>query len=382
MITLKQYTGSHVKAVDDANLYYMLLQSSGVLSGLSVTLTGTNQLNITAGYGFASGRMFFADADSVNATLAPSGTQKGRLYIHIDLANETAPAQFLTVAASTLPALVQEDLTGSGNVFDIPLAEYTVSAVQVSGFTYVAPWCSLAGGKENLLINANFLHPVNQRGQSSYNTANKYGCDRWRLVSGSTMSIGGAGLVVTGSIVQPIEGLAEEKEQTFVLSAKQAGGGVQSISGVLASTPVQSTNGYSMSFSLSGEHVLVTLGAGTWEWAKLELGEYPSAFSPRSYEEELAHCQRYYESIPETTVGVCGGSGSFGAAAANASFIMIPFKTTKRTVPTITVGGRFGGYSTKSTDETTADMFIGYWGAGNSTPGYTTLSFTADAEIY
>lgn len=297
MITLKQFNGSRVNAVDDANFYYMLLQSSGILSGLSVTLTGTNQLNITAGYGFASGRMFYADADSVNAALAPSGTQKGRLYIHIDLANETAPAQFLTVAAATLPALVQEDLTGSGSIFDIPLIEYTVSAVQVSGLSYVAPSCSLAGVRDNLLINTNFLHPVNQRGQASYNTANKYGCDRWRLASGSSMSTGDTGLTVTGSIMQPIEGLAAMEGQTFVLSAKQAGRSAQSISGILSNSPVH-VNSDAMSFSISGTDAIVTLGAGTWEWVKFEVGEYASAYSPRPYADELAMCRRYYQTFP------------------------------------------------------------------------------------
>lgn len=294
MITLKQFDGSRVKSIDDANFYYMLLQSSGILSGLSVSLTGTNQLNISAGYGFASGRMFYSDAESVSAALSSAGTQKGRLYIHIDLANTSAPAQILTVAAETLPELVQEDLTGGGSIFDIALAEYTATEVQVLDMTYVAPSCSLAGGNENILINANFLNPVNQRGKTSYSTANKYGCDRWRLASGATLSIGSAGVSVTGSIVQPIEGLSGMEGRIFVLSAKQHGGGVQSVSGVLSVDAVQNT-GYDMSFVLSGDHVLVTLGGGTWEWAKLEVGEYPSSFSPRPYAEELQACKRYYQ---------------------------------------------------------------------------------------
>ncbi len=314
MITLKQFSGSRVKAIDDANFYYMLLQSSGILSGFAVTLTGTNQLNISAGYGFASGRMFYAEAESVSAALAPSGTQRGRLYIHIDLANTSTPAQFLTVAAATLPELVQEDLTGGGSIFDIPLAEYTVSAVQVSGLSYVAPSCFLAGSNENLLVNTNFLHPVNQRGQSSYSTANKYGCDRWRLTSNSTVSVGDTGLVVTGSIVQPIEGLAGLAGQTFVLSAKQAGSGVQSVSGILSSTPIQS-GGYAMSFVLSGDHVLVTLGVGTWEWVKLELGEYPSSFSPRPYADEMELCRLYYQTFDNAIYApVIQYTGGYGYA--------------------------------------------------------------------
>lgn len=236
----------------------------------------------------------------------------------------------------------------------------------------------------NLLINTNFLSPINQRGMTSYNTVNKYGIDRWRLYGGSpSLSVSASGVTVSGgSILQPIENINSLAGTTFTLSAKKSGAPSESITGVLSTNTVASSTTYDMEFYISGNYVNVRLGIGTWEWVKLEVGEYASAYSPRPYADELVMCQRYYESIPETTVGVCGGSQSYGSAAANASFIMIPFKTTKRTVPTITVGGRFGGYSTKSTDETTADMFIGYWGAASSTPGHTTLSFTADAEIY
>lgn len=382
MITLKQFNNTRVLPLDDANIYNFLTQSSGILRGVVPTLTGTNQLNVSGGYGFASGRLFSVEEESITASLVASGTQKGRLYIHIDLTNQTNPAQLLTVAAATLPALVQDDLSAGGSIFDIPLAEYTVTATAVSDFRNVTPICVVAGSRENLLINSNFLAPVNQRGKSAYSTANKYAVDRWRLGASSTANVNSNGLTVTGTITQPIERIASMKGQTFTLSGKQAGGQVQAVSGVLGDTAIASTYGYSMSFSLSGDNVNVTLGTGTWEYVKFELGARPSSYAPRPYADELTMCQRYYESIPETTVGVCGGSQSFGTASANASFIMIPFKTTKRTVPTITVGGRFGGYSTKNTSETTADMFIGYWGAASSTPGYTTLSFTADAEIY
>lgn len=323
MITIKQFNQSTVNPVDDATLYYMLMQSSGVLSGLQVTLSGTNQLNVTAGYAFACGRMLEVSAETVSASLATSGTQKGRLYIHIDLTNATTPAQLMTVAAATLPDPEQDNLNAGGSLFDIPLAEYDVTVAQVTGLSYVAPRCTTAPESANLLINANFLLPVNQRGKTQYTTSDSYTIDRWRLVSGS-VSIGTDGLTVTGAVVQPVEGLASMEGHPFTLSAKKAGGGVQAISGTLSSTPVQATSGYTMSFSISGDNVLVSLGAGTWEWAKLEMGEYPSAFSPRTYADEVLLCHRY---TIRYTNGIFQASGYWNQSIQTQVFFPVPMRT-------------------------------------------------------
>lgn len=113
MITIKQFNQSTVNPVDDATLYYMLMQSSGVLSGLQVTLSGANQLNITAGYAFACGRMLEVSAETVSASLATSGTQKGRLYIHIDLTNATTPAQLMTIARCSVAIRTMSQLRRS-----------------------------------------------------------------------------------------------------------------------------------------------------------------------------------------------------------------------------------------------------------------------------
>lgn len=233
---------------------------------------------------------------------------------------------------------------------------------------------------ENLLINPDFQ--INQRGKTSY-SASGYTVDRWqyREVSGNVVTPTSYGISTTSGIIQYVENIGRYAGKTFTFSGELQNGTIQSVTGTLSSTTV--SNSY-MQFTLrsNGKDGICTLKQGNWKWTKFELGDEATPFYPRPYADELALCQRYYEEMPLSTVGVCGGSQAFGTAGSNASFIMIPFKETKRIAPTITVGGRFGGYSTKNTSETTADAFIGYWGAASSTPGYTTLSFTADAEIY
>ena len=138
MITLLQYNGSNVTPQDDAILYNFIVQDSGVLFGCTVTHLGAGQLQVADGRGIIQGRNFVIEAQTVQATLAESGTLPGRLIIQVDVANSEEPISFVTQAQNPLPDLVQEDINGSGSIFQLPLATYTAEVTQISGLTSVA----------------------------------------------------------------------------------------------------------------------------------------------------------------------------------------------------------------------------------------------------
>jgi hypothetical protein len=81
---------------------------------------------------------------------------------------------------------------------------------------------------------------------------------------------------------------------------------------------------------------------------QLEAGSVATLFERRSYGQELALCQRYYEksfnlgTAPVTNVGV--GTGEFvcacGVTLGNSYVNEIPFKASKRTTPTVTLFNR------------------------------------------
>ncbi len=81
---------------------------------------------------------------------------------------------------------------------------------------------------------------------------------------------------------------------------------------------------------------------------QLEAGSVATPFERRSYGQELALCQRYYEksfnlgTAPVTNVGV--GTGEFvcacGVTLGNSYVNEIPFKASKRTTPTVTLFNR------------------------------------------
>lgn len=131
-IELVQFNDSTVTPKNDAALYdFILSHQSGIVTGCTITHLGANQLQVGAGWGVICGRMFIVAQQTVNATVAPSGSRKGRLMIEIDTEEET-PIYFATQAEVTLPSLTQEDINGSGTVYQLELATYDVSTTTIS----------------------------------------------------------------------------------------------------------------------------------------------------------------------------------------------------------------------------------------------------------
>lgn len=139
MITLKQFTGQNITPTDDATLYELFSSSqAGIIYGCNVTSLGANQLQVSAGRGMILGRSFVVEQETILAELAPSGNMKGRLSIKIDLGNAETPISFETQVGSVLPSPTQEQLNRGGSVYEMPLAEYDVDAIQISNVTMAA----------------------------------------------------------------------------------------------------------------------------------------------------------------------------------------------------------------------------------------------------
>lgn len=117
----------------------------------------------------------------------------------------------------------------------------------------------------NLLINSNFK--INQRGLSTYTTANTYTVDRWKLVDGS-LTVVADGIMLNGTIEQKLE---NPPTQTVTPSCSAG------------------TCTYS-----NGVFTITTTSDALISWAKLEVGLIKTEYSPRPYAEELNMCQRYY----------------------------------------------------------------------------------------
>lgn len=126
-IKLVTYANSEVTPQNDAVLTNLEIPSNGVIFGCNVTIKNASTLHINAGMGVVYGREFEILDSDIPVSLSSSGTLLGQLYVHIDLANTSEPAQLLVDTGNSLTPLVDDPTinitTGST---DYQLATFTV----------------------------------------------------------------------------------------------------------------------------------------------------------------------------------------------------------------------------------------------------------------
>ena len=155
----------------------------------------------------------------------------------------------------------------------------------------------------NILINSNFAHPVNQRGNTTYEPTSgsaRYTIDRWKATNVLKVVInsGSISLINTGTtdvyFSQPLEhGLIGT---SFSLSCK-----VSDITGevwLYNYHQFKLTNGVNtMTFTGDLDSVTFGLAVGssvTLYWVKAEEGNVATPYVSRLFAEELQLCRRYY----------------------------------------------------------------------------------------
>ena len=245
-------------------------------------------------------------------------------------------------------------------------------------------------GRKNLIINGDFQ--VNQRGVSSGHTAsgaNEYTLDRWKiLTSGQSITWTGTySKTITapaGGFTQIIEGLSI-RTGTYVISW----------TGTATCTVDGNSKSSGDTFTLTeGTNCTVTFSSGTVANVQVEQGDAASQFESRSYGEELALCQRYYQksynqgTTPGTTTNI---NGRYETADSNGDIRKTTsLVQTMRTTPTITLYSQTGtsGRITYAGSDYSPELiesgdsrFRIFDNAGSSSNTAIWWHFTADAEL-
>lgn len=146
-ISLVTFTNQTVSAQDDALVYQTAVRQSGIIYGCEVTIKNATTLHIGAGHGIICGRKFTVTAQDISITLPGFGTARGRLYIHMDLSNASAPVTFSTEVAASLTAPIQEDDCNITNgIYEFNLVTIDVSTSTISNLVNVAPQASSTPG--------------------------------------------------------------------------------------------------------------------------------------------------------------------------------------------------------------------------------------------
>ena len=207
----------------------------------------------------------------------------------------------------------------------------------------------------NLLINPEMK--INQRKKTSYSGSKIYMADRWRLDSSLVLaekqdsekwkiSLTESTTSIANVISQTIENFESLKGKNVTASLSVSSlnrsflaSPVFYISdGVSTSTVSLDQDFVSVSHTVSENATKLVVGIKTnytsgvfdfiFNWCKLEIGSYPTAFSPKIYSQDFADCQRYFQNVR-----LNGGASS--ASTTSALYCAIPLPVTMRTTPTI-----------------------------------------------
>jgi hypothetical protein len=235
-------------------------------------------------------------------------------------------------------------------------------------------------GFKNIIINGGFT--VNQRGYASAATlaAGAYGHDRWKagagggdysftqLASNTTITI-----AANKTLIQVIED-KNVFRTTYTLSwtgTAQARYAVNSATpaGAYAASPIVITG------QTVGTTMSVEFNAGTLGNVDLEPGSIATAFPYRSYSQELALCQRYYQKYVSFFVD------GYNAATGNI-FSTIVYPVQMRAAPTINYSNQaYGNASGLTTHVSFADKLRVYYTITGTGGGYVDFNFDATAEF-
>lgn len=139
-INLITYSGSLVTPQCDALMNDAELSNNGMFFGGEVSASSADTLEISHGFGVIYGREFEIMAQSITVQLATSGTLLGRVYINLDLNNQSQPIDLLYVTGASLPELVDNpNINQSSGSTQMEIATFTVDTSSVSNVVNTVP---------------------------------------------------------------------------------------------------------------------------------------------------------------------------------------------------------------------------------------------------
>lgn len=160
-INLVTFAASTVTPQDDALIYETALLSSGLIYGGTVTIKSANVLRVAAGHGALCGRKFTIEAMDVPVSLTASGTDLGRIYIHMDLSDTDEPISIQVETGQSLTPVQQDaNVNITNGVYEINLATFDVDTSTISNLVNVAP---VIDSVNNALTNKADVSTVNNK---------------------------------------------------------------------------------------------------------------------------------------------------------------------------------------------------------------------------
>ncbi len=354
------------------------IESFSPLTGKPAGFTGSAQIKVRLVYttsgstwqwvdyavGDPDGR-YVRQSNISGSTTSTSTTTVANSLAVKTAADAADAAQSTANTAATNAAAAQS--TANTAVSNAAAAQSTANAAVPSA---VGP---LAGFR-NLLINGNPI--INQREYASGTAttgANQYTLDRWRVVT-SGQSITWTDSANVRTITAPAGGIEQVIEGINILSGTYVLNWTGTATATVNGTSVAKGGTVTLT---GGTNCTVRFSGGTFSLPQLEPGTVATPFERRSFGQELALCQRYFERQGEETY--------LGFPAPNATFahtFPLMFKAQKRIAPTIVynLNNTFNVSNSAVISSTTYAWSLQVV-AASATNTFASTNFTASAEL-
>ena len=134
-IRLITYADQTVTPMNDAILQDVEVGQNGILYGVDISASG-NTISLTSGYGVIKGRLFEINATEIMVQLSSGSTLRGRLYIRLDLTNQSQPISIISQTGNSFADLTkEEDANYTNGVYEMELATFSVTTTEITNVT-------------------------------------------------------------------------------------------------------------------------------------------------------------------------------------------------------------------------------------------------------
>lgn len=134
-IRLITYADQTVTPMNDAILQDVEVGQNGILYGVGISASG-NTISLTSGYGVIKGRLFEINATEIMVQLSSGSTLRGRLYIRLDLTNQSQPISIISQTGNSFADLTkEEDANYTNGIYEMELATFSVTTTEITNVT-------------------------------------------------------------------------------------------------------------------------------------------------------------------------------------------------------------------------------------------------------
>ncbi len=146
-VVLKTFRGGNITPQNDAIIYQTVIPGAGVFKGCDITVSRGNVLHIAQGYGMIKGRFFEVYENEISVMIPESGSQPGRLYLHMDLSNADEPIKFVVETGEDLPSLLMDQNVNYNNsAYDLLMAQFHIDAGGIKDLMQCFPYVQAGSG--------------------------------------------------------------------------------------------------------------------------------------------------------------------------------------------------------------------------------------------